>query len=165
MARSLIGGVLVAAAVVAGCAEPGPPTLVTESVVDAIPESVWPADPALVADVACPTLLEEPVAQTTTCTATLDGAPVTIALVVSEIGAVAPTVIEPLFDVDTAAMEMASRLGDDLGVEVEVECARRVVIARAGEVVGCTARRGTDPIDFRIELLDDAGRWRFVIDT
>ncbi|MDW3219130.1 MAG: DUF4333 domain-containing protein [Acidimicrobiales bacterium] len=156
MARRLISLVLLLAA----CAEAGPPTLDVESVHEVVPALVWPDDPALVADVSCPDLLAEFIAQSVACTATLDGEPITADVVVDEVGFVAAVVRQTLFRVADAEAQLAGRLADDLGISPPtVTCTRSVVLARTGTEIPCTASNDGSPIDFTVRLLDGDGNW------
>lgn len=156
MARGLIPLVLLLAA----CAEPAPPTLDVDSVHDAVPALVWPDDPALVADVSCPDLDAEFIAQSVACTATLDGERVTADVVVDEVGLVAAVVRQTLFRVADASSQLADRLAVDLGITPPtVRCDRAVVLARPGAEITCTATNDGSPIDFTVRLLDGDGNW------
>lgn len=162
MARRLTATTLAVAVALGACAEADPPFLETSSVLDALPASVWPADPSLVDDVACPDLVAEPIAQASSCTATLDDDPITVAIVIDDDGVVGASVDDPLFDVAAAAQEMGDRLATDLGIarsDVDVACDRAVRVAVPGAATDCVADRSGDPLEFRMVLLDDAGAW------
>ena len=157
MARCLIALAGVAALVGAGCAEPGPPTLADGSVVAALPAALWPDDPSIVTDVACPDLEPEPIAQTTTCTAVLDADGVTIDVVIDEVGAATASVREPLFVVRDVADQLTARLQADLSIDaIDTECRSVVIVAAPGRSVVCAATHDGRPIEFEI-LLDDGG--------
>jgi hypothetical protein len=144
------------------CAEPAPPTLSTGSVERAIPVAVWPEDPDLVEAVTCPDLDIALIAQTTSCTATLDGEAVTLEVAVDNEGAAAAAVAEPLFLVSSAAEEISGRLVADLALDAApvVECARTVVVARPGASFGCRASRAADDtLEFAIQLIYATGGW------
>jgi len=165
VARRVAAVVVVAALAAAGCAEPGPPTLSSESVVAGIPESVWPDAPGLITDVKCPNIDDSVVSQSTVCTARLNGEALTIDVVIAEDGAAATTVRETLFELTKAEAEAADRLSEDLGVPVEVSCSSGVVVAEVGVVVDCVASHDHGSIGFVLEIIDRDGTWSFVIDT
>ncbi len=151
--------------VVAACAEPAPPTLATDTVTTGIAAAVWPADPSVITDVACPDLDEQPIAQTSRCTAQLHGEALTIDVVVDELGQTSTALREPLFDTAAASEAIRERLIEDLGFapgSVRVVCDRDVVVARPDAVVDCIAERGTDPIEFELRVVDDTGEWTLI---
>lgn len=158
MARGLIA--LVALVLVAGCAEPAPPTLAGGSIEAALPASIWPADPSIVAAVACPDLDTELIAQSTTCTAVLDAEEITVDVVVDDLGAATATVRETLFVVAEAADQLAARLRDDLSIEaIQAECTVVVVIVEPGRSFDCAATSGDRAIDFTVVLGREVDEW------
>jgi hypothetical protein len=165
VARRLTGLFVMVGFVVAACAEPAPPTLATDTVTTGIAAAVWPADPLVITDVACPDLDERLIAQTSRCTAQLHGEALTIDVVVDQLGQTSAALREPLFDIAAASDAIRDRLMADLGLSadsVSVRCDRTVVVALAGVVVGCVAERGADPIEFELRVLDDTGQWTLV---
>lgn len=148
---------VLAAAVALGCAEPAPPSLDGDALVDSIPASVVPAAPGVVSAVSCPEPVPEVVAQSFVCTADLSGHPVTIDVDVDVEGRATVAVREPLFDLDGAAAEVAGRLGTDLGRRPDVECPGTVVVLVPGDRIACTATLDDRPIELEIELTDDTG--------
>jgi hypothetical protein len=147
---------------VSACAEAAPPTLSAGSVESALPVAVWPEAPDLVAAVTCPDLDIAVIAQTTNCTATLDGEAVTLEVAVDNEGAATAAVAEPLFVVSSAAEEISGRLVADLALDAApvVECDRTVVVARPGASFGCEASRDADEtFEFSIQLIDASGSW------
>lgn len=157
MARRLIALTGVVGLVVAGCAEPAPPTLADGSVAAALPGSLWPDDPSIVTGVACPDLDPELIAQTTTCTAVLDADAVTVDVVIDEAGEATANVREPLFVVGDAADQLTTRLEADLSIDaIDAACHAVVIVAEPGRSVVCDATHDGRPIEFEI-VLDRAG--------
>ena len=157
MARRLIALAGVAGLLGVGCAEPAPPTLADGSVVAALPAALWPDDPSIVADVACPDLDPELIAQSTTCTAVLDADAVTVDVVIDEAGAATASVREPLFVPADAAEQLTTRLETDLSIDaVDTVCRAVVIVAEPGRSVVCDATHDGRPIEFEI-VLDRAG--------
>lgn len=155
MARRLTRALpaVVVVALLVACAEPAPPTLAVGSLEAAVPGAVWPDDPSLVVDVDCPGLDPDLIAQTTTCTATIGAAEVTLDVVLDDDGAAAVEVRETLFVAAQAADELAERLRSDLGIAaVEASCRPVVVLAEPGTTLDCTATQDGRPIDFVLEL-------------
>lgn len=159
MARRLIPlFLLMVAPMVAACAEPDPPRLAEGSVEAALPELVWPERPGLVTAVTCPELDAEAIAQSTVCRATLDGASVTVAVEIDEVGVVSAEVAEPLFDFGAVEEQLAARLAADLGIDAPVvSCDRAVAISRAGTETTCVADRDGDTITFLVRLVGADG--------
>ncbi len=152
MARRLIAVVAVALTVGA-CAEPAPPTLATGSLEGALPASIWADDPSLVTDVECPDVDPVLIAQSTTCTATLDQAAVTVDVIIDELGAATATIREPLFVVADAADALVERLRSDLGIDaIQAGCVEVVVIAAVDRVLDCEATDGDRAIEFELVL-------------
>ena len=155
----IVAGVLL----VAGCAEPAPPSLDGPAIVESLAASVVPAAPEVVSDVACPEPVPEVVAQTLVCTARLGDEAITIDVTVDEAGLGAVRVREPLFDLTGTATEVADRLEADLGSRPEVACPGEVVVLRPGTVVDCTATLDGRPLGLAVEILDDDGRFGVAI--
>jgi hypothetical protein len=159
VARGLIVALVV---LVSACAEAGPPTLSAGSLESAIPVAVWPEDPDLVAAVTCPDLDLALIAQTTNCTATLDGDAVILEVAVDAEGAATASVAEALFVVSAVVEEISGRLVVDLALDTApvVQCDRSVVVARPGVSLGCEASRAADDtFEFAIQLIDARGAW------
>lgn len=130
--------------------------------IDGLPSAIWPDDPSLVTETDCPELVRVPIAQTTTCVASLDSQPVSVPIVIDDEGAVTTEVREILFDVGVATDELESRLAEDLGLSaaaIDISCDRAVLIAAAEATATCLADRAGDIIGLRVVLLDETGRW------
>jgi hypothetical protein len=160
VARGLISLVAFFVVVLAGCAEPAPPTLAEGSIEAALPASIWPADPSIVTDVACPDADTELIAQSTTCSAVLDAEEITVDVVIDELGAAIAAVREPLFVVAEAADQLVARLRDDLSIEaIQAECAVIVVVAEPERSFDCAATSGDRTIDFEVVLGRFVDEW------
>jgi hypothetical protein len=154
----LAGSMLAASA----CAEPAPPTLATGSLEAALPASVWPDDPSVVTDIDCPDVDPALIAQSTTCTASLDGEAITVDVSIDELGSASAVVREPLFVVAEAADALVGRLRADLGIEaIDAACAGVVVIAAVDRAIACEASDGSRVIEFELVLgvSNGSGSW------
>lgn len=155
MARRLTVGLVLWSGTVllAACAEPAPPTLADGSLEAAVPGAVWPDDPSLVSGVDCPALDPALVAQSTTCTAMVGAAGVTLDVVIDDLGAAVIEVRESLYAADDAADGLAERLRTDLGISaVQASCRPAVVLAEPGTTLDCTATHDGRPIEVVLEL-------------
>lgn len=151
MARRLIALLAAVALGVTACAEPAPPTLEAGSLEAALPASIWPEDPSLVTGVSCPDLDPALIAQSTTCTATLDRDEVTVEVEIDELGGATAAVREPLFVVADAADALVGRLRSDLGIQaIDASCVGVVVVAAADRVLECEATDGSRVIEFEL---------------
>lgn len=156
MARCLIAVLLLATA----CAEAGPPTLEAGILEASLPASIWPDDPDLVTELLCPDIDVDLIAQSITCTATLDVDAVTVAVEIDEEGAATAAIEEPLFVVASAADALVSRLREDLSVNaIEASCEGTVIVAEAGRSLGCIAISGGRSIAFDLVLDGEEGVW------
>lgn len=169
MAGGLIRRIGVGSALVAtvtlGCAEPAPPSLDGDALVESLPASVVPDDPGLVTAVSCPDPIPEVVAQRLECTADLGGHPITVDVDVDVEGRATVAVREPLFDLDLAADEVAGRLEGDLGRRPDVVCPGTVVVLVVGDRIACTATLEDRAIELEIELTDEAGGFTVQLGT
>ncbi len=133
-----------------------------QQVIDDLPSSVFPNNPQLLTDVACPDGVDPRDGVVRECSAQIDGDPVTLRLgpATGDSGRdLSVTVVEPLLRRQAINSDAGERLSADLGRAVRVECDMPgAVVARADRVISCTAIDDASHT-LRVVLLDDTGRY------
>ena len=142
----------------AGCA--ADPALEPSSIAAGIATAIVPADPSVVTDVMCPEPEPQMIAQSLTCTASLNNRSITVDVVIDEEGGATSVVRERLLDLADVEVALGERLIEDLEtVPVGVECAGELVVDAVGVTFDCVATHDDRPLTFVIEIVDDKGTW------
>jgi uncharacterized protein DUF4333 len=141
----LLGGLAAAALFVFG-----PRTVAPESVQSEIVRITQTAVGVVPADLRCPDEIRAQAGGTFTCTATVDGQPVTYDVRQDDDQGHLTITYDRLLKVDEVEGVIAQQVGKDVDVAVSVECpppGRTVVVNAPGTPISCTATNADDPSD------------------
>ena len=138
----------------------GPRTVEPQSVQNEIVRITQTAVGVAPTDVRCPAEIKAQTGGTFTCTASVDGQPVTYDVRQDDDKGHLTITYDRLIKVIDLQNTMATRIGKDVDVTVNVTCGpggRTVVVNAPGTPIACTATNATDPTDSaKIDVTVDA---------